>query len=113
MLAIAIHEILSGKRTIAPGSAVDLPDDTFADLQKLGAVRPATAAETQLHGRVEAAKGASNETGDDRQALEQKAASLGLKFRKNTADEKLAEMIAEAESASAGSADSDVSQPLV
>ena len=102
MKVIAIHSIVRSKTATPPRAE---PGTIFesegAELQQLldcQAVREATSDELKLNAIADVetdADGAPVET--DRDKMEARAKELGVSFRKNTSDEKLAESIAEVE----------------
>lgn len=124
-LAYAIHQIITKDGAIAPKSVVDLPDAIFAECEKVKAIRKPTEDEIAFY-EMKAPKAATPEPvaptapeqtattepvasqtaapSDDRAKLEAEAKELGVKFQKNTSDEKLAERVTEAKDAAAKAA---------
>lgn len=107
-LVFTIHTITSQKQRHAANRVVEIAAADFADFEALGAVRTPTEDELSLYGlgqpksegTVEPTPVATTPT--ERDALESEANALGVKFQKNTSDNKLRERIAEAKAAPTG-----------
>lgn len=112
--AYTLHKLIRKDGPVEPQTVVELPKEEYVELAAVGAVREPTESELKLFEMTRAtgqpapvvADPAANvdETGqdvasDDRAALEAEAQELGIKFQKNTSDEKLRERITEAKAA--------------
>jgi hypothetical protein len=121
-LAFTLHAITSGKTSHRPGHVVEIDSGDFEDFIELGAVREPTDDELALYEQgkpKQAAKVAVEPAGEPeaageldpaplrRETLEAEAKELGVKFQKNTSDDKLAERIAEAKAETAESGEDD------
>lgn len=120
MQVTAIHSITRAKSATpphaAPGTVFVSEGDELKCLIAARAVREASDRDVQSAkaNKVffgEASKAEPDSSG--RAALEARAKELGVTFRKNTNNEKLAELIAEAEAAASQPADPDTQKPLV
>lgn len=103
----AIHEVHIKGKVIEAGMTGEVPDDKYAELKKLGAIRDLNDDEKALRSlgskkSKESEEGdTKNESGDEkseeRKALEERADAAEVKFNKNISDEKLLERVVEAE----------------
>lgn len=127
MQVTAIHSITRAKNATpphaTPGAVFVSEGDELKHLIVARAVREATERDVQSakankvffgeSAKVEPAPAEPDSSGRD--AIEARAKELGVTFRKNTNDDKLAELIAEAEAEAAASlpTDPDTQKPLV
>jgi len=96
-----LHNVRMGGKVIPPSKVAEFDERDFLDLEKVGAVRTPTERELQAYGlsTAEPVKSTQGPEQDARDALEEEAKSLGVKFNKNLSDEKLRERIEEARAA--------------
>ena len=102
MKVIAVHSIVRAKTATPPraepGTIFESEGAELKQLLDCRAVREATSDELKLHAIADTETDAEGKAADtDRDKLEAQAKELGVSFRKNTSDEKLAESIVEAE----------------
>ena len=118
-IVYAIHSIQMRGRHVEPGTLIEVDDETLADLSRFEAIRDASPAEVGVYrltnpAAEEPAPVAPVEPSpeaDSREALEEEARALGVKFNRNLSDEKLRERIAEARVAASVEGDPDVQMP--
>lgn len=110
-LAFTLHQINSKTEKHAPHQVIDVSDDDYADLERLGAIRAPTEDELALHAltNTEVVEATVQPVTYDRAGLEARANAINVKFSPKLSDEKLLERIVEAEAAAVGN-DPDVSE---
>lgn len=103
-LAYTLHSVVHKGETHDPGKVIELDADTYAELERMRAVREPSEQEKALHGMTTrkpaaAAPAPASKADPEREALEARAEKLGVKFNKNLSTSKLRERVEEAEKA--------------
>lgn len=98
-LAYTLHNVIHRSQSHNPGKVIELDAATYAELERLGAVREPNEQETALHGMTTRKPASEPAYDSEREALEARAEQLGVKFNKNLSTAKLGERVEEAEKA--------------